>query len=92
MPVMLVATEILGHERDKYLLLSSSELRAGATQQPARAKSTPRARAMSATGRLRYKTALRSFFALHRERRIKVAPRLHIFNVAVLLADGGVFL
>jgi len=40
MPVMLVATEILGNERDKYLLLSSSELRAGATQQPARAKST----------------------------------------------------
>jgi hypothetical protein len=37
---MLDSTEILGHERDKCLLLGSSELRAGATQQPAGAKST----------------------------------------------------
>jgi len=40
MPDMLDSTEILGYERDKYLLLDNSELRAGATQQPARAKST----------------------------------------------------
>jgi len=40
MPVMLGSTEIRGYERDKYLLLSSSELRVGATQQPVKAKST----------------------------------------------------
>jgi len=37
---MLRSTAKHGNERDKYLLLSSSELRAGATQQPVKAKST----------------------------------------------------